>query len=101
MAKCKINQRKKSGKCVKRTGVFKFFNRKTKNPFKMIGSYIGLISIYVVLFLSDISIDPLSWLFQSFIRTLSFVDTIELILPAISGFFIGYLIQLIVRLFRR
>ncbi len=112
MAKCKLNQRRKRGRCVKRTGVFKFFNRKTKNPFKMIGSYLGVIAILIANSLL-IPSTILGWIGFDQILVIPFADSIAFVFKTgtnlfmlficlvIAGFLIGYAIQLILRLFRK
>ncbi len=105
MAKCKINQRKKGNKCVKRTGYFKFFNRKTKNPFRLVGSYTGAILgiIYLMFatkfFLFDTRDIILLLGFSLHPQTNGFITAT--VLAIVIGFFIGYAIQLILRLFRK
>lgn len=113
MAKCKINQRKRRGKCIPRKGYFKFFNRKTKNPFKMIGSYIGAIIAFMSISttipqtilgffkLDQILVIPL----QDSIRFVFMAGgvriTFGILIVTIIGFLLGYAIQLILRLFRK
>ncbi len=122
--KCRLNQRRKRGRCVKRTGVFKFFNRKTKNPFKMIGSYIGLLVAGIIFLIfafrsMNIGIDGVPLLlklvfFPTYIIAWLigggfFLDGSLNVFPGniawyviiITTFLLGYVIQLIVRRIRR
>ncbi len=112
MAKCPMNKRMRGGKCVPRKGFFKFFNRKTNNPFRLIGSYIGALvavllvptttpqTIFGFIGLDQILVIPI----ENSIRFV-FMDvgmaSVGIAVAVVFGFFIGYGIQLILRLFRK
>ncbi len=111
-----MDKRKKGGKCVKRTGYFKFFNRKTKNPFRMIGSYVGVL-IFSLSSLIYIPQTIFGWIGLDQILVIPMADSIAFVWKVgssfmssfitigisvtIVGFFIGYIIQLIIRAFRK
>jgi len=78
---------------------------KTLNPFKMWGSWIGLILAFVVVpisfeYLYVITGIVLIWAWISGVRILP-IDIILLFLILISGFILGYSIQLLIRKIRR
>lgn len=85
--------------------------KKTKNPFKMWGSWIGAIILYPIILILDYNnFNIMSNISKSIANIFGEAGTsignnvfaiIFLILPAIFGFLIGYGIQLLWRKFRK
>jgi len=108
--KCPKNKKLKDGKCKPKRK--KFFSKTSKNPFKMIGGYLGALmglylypSIKVGISLGNLS-DPFiggflngfTWFVgRATIKTLTMHSLIGISL----GFLAGYGIQLLIRKFRK
>ena len=97
--KCKPNQRSKNGKCVsKQSSISK---KKSYNPFKMWGSYVGAVVGFIIVFIDGRDSDIFSWLIDEFLLPLTSDLFISIPMGLIIGFLIGYAIHSLFRKFKK